>query len=213
MLPAIAHANFSPDIAYTSAMNRLLHTALSLIWGVWFGSLVMLFVGVQAIFRDFKGSPDFAATAATAIFHSYNRLRLYGAAVAVLLTFIWYIRDRTYAKMAVFTLLALAVVAAVYSSGILTPQIDHLRIAGDTHSPEFRRLHGLSMIVYLAETVLVFVVGIMLPSLRERTEREHVSREGTPAVQQESLAAFVTHAPGQPTGTTPTSELTIGTAP
>src|SRR5438270_4993666 len=140
-------------------MRRILHALLSLVWGLWFGGLVMLFIAVQTLFNTFADRRPLAGEAASAIFRVFNYYHLALAAAALLLTFFWWLAGRSGRKMTVFFLLALATVAAAGVSGMLAPKLEHLRIQGLTQTTDFRRLHGLSMGVYLIETILVFLAG------------------------------------------------------
>jgi di/tricarboxylate transporter len=150
-------------------MNRLVQTTLTIIWGLWLGGLVVLLIAVSTLFRTFPLRHDIAGEAASAIFHQFNEYRLGLAAAGLLLTGAWWLRERSRGKMALFVLLALAAVAAFVSSAVLTPKIDHLRLAQLTHTAEFARLHGLSMGIYLIETILVFAAGIVLPNSYNRS--------------------------------------------
>jgi hypothetical protein len=148
-------------------MKRLLHTSLNIVWGLWFGGLVMLFLAVSSLFQTFALDHTIAGQAAAGIFRQFNALRLGLAAAALLLTAGSWLAKRSKVRLTIFVLFALATVAAFCSSAILTPRIDHLRLTELTHSAEFARLHGISMTVYLIETLLVFAAGVILPSMRE----------------------------------------------
>ena len=37
-----------------------------------------------------------------------------------------------------------------------------MRLAGQTDTPEFKHMHGLSMVTYLVETVMVLVAGVLI---------------------------------------------------
>lgn len=146
-------------------MSRLLHTLLTFTWGLWFGGLVMLFVAVSSLFRTFDQAHEIAGAAASGVFHSFNHLRLILAGVALLLTFVWWVMKPSPGKMAVFIFFAVAAFAAVYITAVLTPQIEDMRQRGQTVGPLFRRMHGMSMGVYLAETIAVLIAGALLPGL------------------------------------------------
>jgi hypothetical protein len=144
-------------------MRRTLHTLLSLVWGLWFGGLVMLFIAVQTLFNTFSDRRSIAGEGASAIFRFFNYYHLALAAAALLLTFCWWLAGRSGRKMAIFFLLALATVAAASITGLLTPKLESLRMQGLTQSAQFRQLHGWSMGVYLIETIFVFLAGLALP--------------------------------------------------
>ncbi|HET6249447.1 MAG TPA: DUF4149 domain-containing protein [Tepidisphaeraceae bacterium] len=146
-------------------MNRLLRSTFTIVWGLWFGGLVMLFIVVQSLFQTFATDHSVAGTAASAIFREFNSFRLIVAAAALLIAAAGWLQDRTGGKLLIFVLFALAALAAVASSAILTPKIEHLRILGLTQSHEFARLHGISMGIYLIETVLLFLAGVIFPNV------------------------------------------------
>jgi hypothetical protein len=139
---------------------------LNIVWGVWFGGLIMLLLAVTSLFQTFALDHTIAGQAASGIFRQFNVLRLGLAAAALLLTAGAWMRDRSKLKLTVFVLFALATVAAFCSSAVLTPRLEHLRLEELTHSAEFARLHGISMGVYLIETLLVFAAGLILPNMR-----------------------------------------------
>jgi len=152
---------------YNHAMNRFLQTAITLIWGAWFGGLIMLFIAVQSLFKTFSAARETAGSAASGIFHQFNSIRLILAAAAVLLLFWWWFIERSKLKMTAFALLAIAGALAAYVTAILTPTIEKLRVGGQTHTPEFRHLHGLSMGAFLLETLFVLAAGIVLAQIRK----------------------------------------------
>ena len=144
-------------------MRRTLHTLLSLVWGLWFGGLVMLFIAVQTLFNTFNDRRPIAGEGASAIFHFFNFYHLALAAAGLLLTFFWWMAGRSARKLTVIFLLAVATIAAASITGLLTPKLETLRMQGLTQSADFRRLHGWSMGVYLIETIFVLLAGLGLP--------------------------------------------------
>ena len=143
-------------------MTRLLHTLLTVLWGLWFGGLVMLFIAVQSLFHTFATRHDVAGMAASDIFQQFNRLRLAVAAGALLFCFMLWLKGRSKATMWCFVFLGVAAGAAVLGTAILTPRIEQLRLAGQTFTTEFKHLHGESMATYLTETLLVLVAGLLM---------------------------------------------------
>jgi hypothetical protein len=71
-----------------------------------------------------------------------------------------------------FSFFAVATLAAVYVTAILTPQMEQLRLAGQSHSAHFRQLHGLSMAVYLGETIFILLAGLLLPHVPVNADRD-----------------------------------------
>jgi hypothetical protein len=147
-------------------MRTVLQSLLTLVWGLWFGGVAALFVAVTAIFRAFSSDRDTAALAATYVFHSFNRYQLGLAAGAVLGSFVCAIWKRGKLKAALFCLFGMAAFDACIVARYVAPAIEKLSIQGLTHTPEFARLHGYSMMLYLAEMVMLLIAGLMLPWLR-----------------------------------------------
>ncbi|HEX4793623.1 MAG TPA: DUF4149 domain-containing protein [Humisphaera sp.] len=144
-------------------MRRALYTGTLLAWGLWFGGLVTLFLAVTSIFRTFDQQRDIAGQAAAGVFRIFNCYCLGVCAAALVLNFLWWLAGRSGRKLVVFTLFALATVAAVYVAAVLTPKMESMRLEHRTHLPEFARLHGMAMVVYLGETILIFLAGVTLP--------------------------------------------------
>jgi hypothetical protein len=63
-----------------------------------------------------------------------------------------------------FCLLALAAVGGVVSPLSITPNVEAMRVAGHTDAPEFKKLHGMSMMVYSADAVILLIAGMVLPA-------------------------------------------------
>jgi len=146
-------------------MNRLLRTLLIVIWGLWFGGLVMLFCAVQTLFNTFAQRREIAGEGASSIFHFFSYYHLSLAAAALILSFLWRLAGAGRFKILLFGFFALATVAGVYVSAFLTPELEHLRAQAATHGARFRQLHGLSMGIYLVETIFVFLAGLLLPGI------------------------------------------------
>jgi hypothetical protein len=46
----------------------------------------------------------------------------------------------------------------------ITPNVEAMRVAGHTDAPEFKKLHGMSMMVYSADAVILLIAGMVLPA-------------------------------------------------
>jgi len=145
-------------------MNRLIYTLLNLVWGLWFGGLIMLFLAVQWLFKAFADNHATAGVGASSIFQHFNQYRLGLAAAAVLLTAFAWLGNRRPIHLVLFILFALAVLAACYTSAVIAPQIETLRLQGLTHTDHFRHLHGKSMAIYMVEALFVLAAGLVLPT-------------------------------------------------
>ena len=142
-------------------MRRILSVLVVVSWGLWFGGICALFLFVSVMFRE---SRPLAVDAAPMLFHAFERYQLLLAAFALVCLVLWRVLAHSRPIMVVFTFMALAAVAAVLSTTLVTPRIEALRRQGQTASPEFRQLHGRSMIFYTSEAALLLLAGIALPS-------------------------------------------------
>jgi hypothetical protein len=140
-------------------MKRLVLMMVALAWALWFGGMMALFLFVQVLFGT---RHDIAPAAASALFLAFQRYQLILAAVALLMTFAWRWKSPSRASAGVFALLAGATVVAVVLAGWLTPRMEAIRLAGASKGPEFGRLHGLSMGLFLLEAAFLLAAGAIL---------------------------------------------------
>ena len=146
-------------------MRRVLSTLVLLIWGLWFGGLIVLFISVLTLFNTFPDRHDLAGQGAAHIFHVFNAYQLALAAGALVLTFVWRVVGPPEWKTTLFVFFAIATVGACIIATYLTPHIELLQHQGLTTSTQFKNLHGISMGVYVGEVLALLVAGIILPSL------------------------------------------------
>lgn len=158
-------------------MNRIFSILLTFAWALWLGGLVMLFLAVGSLFQTFSDRHALAGLAASGVFRVFARYRLCVAGAALVLTFVLRLTHARRSNLAAFVLFALAAVAAVYSSALLTPKLEHLRLLGQTHSAQFSRLHGISMSICLVETILVLSAGVPLAWSTTREEMAKATNE------------------------------------
>ncbi len=146
-------------------MRRLLSLAVCIAWGLWLGGLITLFMAVTSIFATFPDNRPLAGRVATGIFHLFEKYQLALAAASLLATFGWRLMSRAAGlKTALFALLALTTTAAGASTLLISPRIEALRVQGTTTGPDFKRLHGTSMLLYTTEAGLLLIAGLILPS-------------------------------------------------
>jgi putative Mn2+ efflux pump MntP len=149
-------------------MRTILHSLITLIWGLWFGGVMTLFLAVTAIFRAFPHEQrQTAGQAAQYVFRFFNAYQLALAAAALLATFVWCLWRRGPMKLGLFLLFGLVTFDACIIIRYIAPKIELLTRQGLTASPDFVRMHQISMILYLSEAVLLLVAGLFLPWLRE----------------------------------------------
>jgi Domain of unknown function (DUF4149) len=122
-------------------------------WALWLGALLALFIFVVTLFHN---DHDLAALAAPRLFHVFEIYQLILAPVAIVSTLLW--------RRPLLTMLfLLASVGSVVSPLLITPQINRLHSLGQTHTPQFGKLHGEAMMLYTADTVVIFIAGLFLP--------------------------------------------------
>jgi hypothetical protein len=148
-------------------MRKILATLIGLLWGLWFGGVIMLFIAVGSLFKTFPDRHDIAGQGAARIFHLFNAYQLALGALALIGTVVWRALGPPRLKEALFTLFAMTTVVASVISIYIAPQIELLQKQGLTQSPEFARMHGFSMLAYVAEAVFLASAGLLLPWVRE----------------------------------------------
>lgn len=149
-------------------MRTALNSLITLVWGLWFGGVLTLFLAVTAIFAAFPTQHAVAGDAARHVFRVFNAYQLALAAVALLATFAWCLLGRGKLKLGLFLLFALATFAACVITMYIAPQIELMHEKGLAQSPAFMRMHGYSMVLYLGEALMLLIAGLFLPWMRER---------------------------------------------
>ena len=143
---------------------RLLPIVLTLAWALWFGGLITLFLSVTSVFATFAPDRSLAGTAAAGIFQRFEVYQLVLAAIAVTAAAVWRASSAGPGRgTLLLVLLALAAGTALTSTLLVSSRIDDLRKSRLTDTPQFRRLHGISMTVYTAEAALLGMAGLVLP--------------------------------------------------
>jgi hypothetical protein len=146
-------------------LRKVWPTLLVMVWSLWLGGLVTLFIVVNSLFVTFDADHTLAGLAASGIFGRFNHYQLVLAAIALVGSFFWRIQSRRGGVTALFFCFGLAAFAAIVVAGIITPNLEVMRLAQKTHTPEFARLHGISMMLYLGEVVCLIGSGLLLPAL------------------------------------------------
>jgi len=150
-------------------MRRLLPILILLTWALWLGGLITLFMAVNSLFDTFDDRTT-AGLAATGIFRRFESFQLILAAVLLASLIGWRLVKCSKFKRFALILVMLATIGAVTSTTYISPRIDALRIEGRTKEPAFRKLHGLAMTLYLGQTLLLVVAGVMLPAAMRQPE-------------------------------------------
>lgn len=143
-------------------------TGFFLAWALWLGSLVMAMTGAQMYFATDR---DLAPRAASLLFLHMEKVQAIAAVAAVSLAAILLVLDRRRLHMLLLVAVLLPAILATISTTTITPRIEQMRRSAQTQSPDFKRLHGISMALLLGEAVLLTACGFILPTLPSRSER------------------------------------------
>jgi hypothetical protein len=143
-------------------MRYVLSTITTLAWALWFGGLITLFVVATATFRE---SHDLGRAANPVIFRAFEPYVLVVAGVATVAGIAWLLFNRSIFLRAIAVLFVLSAIAAGYA---------HFGVSRPMHSlspstPEWKSLHGRSMMLYATQSSLLALAGLLLPpALRDR---------------------------------------------
>jgi putative Mn2+ efflux pump MntP len=156
-----------------AGMRYVTSLVLMISWALWIGGIVAVLVGVTAIFGEFPGEQRATAgRAAAAVFRNFSFYELIVAAVALVTAVALRLMRPGYSRTSLFILLALAALMAAISAGIVTPRIDTLRLEGQSHSDAFKKLHGISMMLFSGRALLLLAGGFLLPvAMLRNTDR------------------------------------------
>jgi hypothetical protein len=145
-------------------VRRGLPTLLALVWSLWLGGLVVLFLSIHSLFKTFASDHSIAGEAASGIFTRFNRYQLVLAGIALIGSFAWRVGSGRSGVTGLFFCFGVAAFAAIVAARVAT-RLEGLRLAYQTHTPQFVRLHGFSMLMYLGEVVMLIIGGLLLPHL------------------------------------------------
>ncbi len=140
-------------------MRQLISILVTLAWGLWFGGLLALFIFVQSMFTSNR---DVAVQAAPMLFLVFQKYHLVLAAVALVMTVAWRAIAPSRAVLVLFVMLSIAACAGVAVALWILGPMEELRRDGMGGSPEFKRLHGRSMMLYVTQAAALLVGGISL---------------------------------------------------
>ena len=141
-------------------MRVVSQTLFTLVAALWLGGLVSLFVSVQTLFSHDRDLALVAAPVLFDVFDLYQR----GLAVAGLVAVLGVLLTRpNRSAVAGSILLALNVVPAAVVAFYVMPKMSGLLASNSGSSPDFKWLHGLSMLLYCGETLLLLGVVLLLP--------------------------------------------------
>ena len=148
-------------------------------WGLWFGGLGALFLFATRLFNEDR---ETAIKAAPIMFLVFERYQLLLAAAALLGVVGWRIGGGSIRVTVLFSLLAIAAIPTALNPILITSRMEQLRLQGQSSSEQFKKLHGISMIVYSGETLILLAAGLTLPwALREEKMSEAKTEISAPS--------------------------------
>ena len=139
-------------------MRHVLALVVLLVWGLWFGGLVTLFLMVTHLFSSDRAT---AVVAAPKMFFAFERYQMLLAAVALIAAALWRLLHRREVLTILFFLFAIAATGTVLLARLIT-RMDVIRRAGESSGPIFKRLHGQSMTLFTIEAIALFFAGGLL---------------------------------------------------
>jgi hypothetical protein len=146
-------------------LRRFAAGLVCIAWALWFGGLGSLFLFFTRLFAEDRQT---ALQAAPRMFLAFERYQLLLAMAALVGVVIWRVLAKSLRVTVLFWMLAIASLPAALGPMLLTSRMEQLRVRGQSSSPEFKKLHGQSMIVYCAETLVLLAAGLTLPwAMRE----------------------------------------------
>jgi uncharacterized membrane protein len=159
-------------------MRYLPPFVLTFCWAMWFGGIITLLLAVSAVFGEFPLEHRATAGKATAaMFRAFGLYELALAAGAMIGAVALRLRYPSALRTAIFVLLALSAIAASVTTGVVTPAIEELRRAGESNTVDFKRLHGQAMMLFASRTLLLLVVGVLLPNALQLAPREALNND------------------------------------
>ena len=123
------------------------------------------------------------------MFLAFERYQLLLAAGALLGAVAWRILAKSIRVTVLFWMLAAASVPAALGPMLITSRMEKLRLNGQSSSPQFKKLHGESMIAYCGETIVLLAVGLTLPWAMRKKKIQWNDRHGMNHSKRPSGAA------------------------
>lgn len=159
-------------------------TFVLIVLALWLGSLVHLMLSVATLFTRFpKFETTVALEAAPALFRVSERYHLLLALLAVIGTIVWRRLSRVRVVTPLIATILLAALLAILQLLVVTPRMERARLV--ENRPAFDRLHRVSNVQYVSQTVLVLTAALLLPSAIRRSALpgDALSRDRASAAQ------------------------------
>jgi hypothetical protein len=152
-------------------MRSFLNLITLLAWSLWFGATIATFVFGLNFFHAFQNNPTLAGQAASSMFHVFGTYELILAAITLAATSLLLVSYPSPRLLPVLAVLILASGLAMTFALGLSPRIETLRLQGQTHSEEFRKLHGKSMILMTLQSTIQLITAPLLLRAQKQNEK------------------------------------------
>jgi len=143
-------------------MRYTLGLLVLLAWGLWFGGTIAVFVFGLNLFHTFPQSKEIAGQAASAMFVVFGRYELVLAGIALAASALLVVNYPSARTIFLLAILILAGGMAVMFGLGMAPHMEILREQGKAHTEEFIKMHGKSMILMTAQSVMLLATGALL---------------------------------------------------
>lgn len=141
-------------------MRYISSTLLLFAWSLWLGGLVAVFFIVTLLFAADK---TLAVQVGPRVFPPFEKLQLILGAVALLGCFALRVSTKSGFWTFVLAILIVAVLPAIASPLLVTPKLMALWSQNLSYNADFKKLHGYSMMLYTATTIMLALTGLVLP--------------------------------------------------
>jgi hypothetical protein len=138
---------------------KFLAGVLCIAWALWAGGMAALFLFVM---RLFAVDHDLAIKTAPQLFMVFERYQIVLAAMTILAATGWRFIRPSRAATALFMTLAIPVMGAGFGVVLVDKMITMWR-DGQSSGPEFMRLHGMSMLLFTVQELILLAAGFLLP--------------------------------------------------
>jgi len=143
-----------------------------LAWSLWFGGLAAIFLFAAALFAKDR---ETALKAAPIMFLIFEKYQILIAAAALVGSLSWRILAKSARVTLLFYLIAIATLPAALGPIFVTQKMEELRKNDQTESPEFKKLHGISMSLYSGELLVLLLAGLAMPWAMRDEIRANIS--------------------------------------
>ena len=150
-------------------MKLFLFTLTTLAWALWFGGLATMFVVTRATFAH---SHELGRTANPIMFRTFEPYILIVAGVAVVSSILWLAFSRSRLLKVVCALLILGGITSAYAHFGVSLRLQQM----SPSTPEWKSLHGRSMMLYAAQAGLLAIGGLLLPATLAQQQKLRVDQ-------------------------------------